>query len=203
MKNLIYAFIIAILLISCKNNDKHMNRAKKPAKEMQMNKDNQNHTNMKGMSMDDDKVASDITQKNKATTAIIDAYLQLKNALVVDDKVKASESAKAVLFAFNSFDRSKLESAQKKTYTEIYEDAKEQAEHIVKSHIDHQREHFENLSIDVNDLITLLGTEKTLYKDFCPMAGEGQGAIWLSEFKEIKTHTKVLKILLVVIYSVK
>ena len=69
---------------------------------------------------------------------------------------------------------------------EIYESAKEQAEHIVKSPMDHQREHFEVLSTDINDLISLLGTDKTLYKDFCPMANNNKGAYWLSEVKEIK-----------------
>ena len=73
-----------------------------------------------------------------------------------------------------------------KEYMEIYESAKENAEHIVKSPIDHQREHFEVLSTDIDDLITLLGTEKTLYKDFCPMANNNKGAYWLSEVKEIK-----------------
>jgi hypothetical protein len=38
----------------------------------------------------------------------------------------------------------------------------------------------------MNDLIALLGTEKTLYQDFCPMANNGKGAIWLSEIEEIK-----------------
>jgi hypothetical protein len=36
---------------------------------------------------------------------------------------------------------------------DIYENAKEQTEHIVKSPMDHQREHFEILSNDINDLI--------------------------------------------------
>ena len=69
---------------------------------------------------------------------------------------------------------------------EILESAKEHAEHIVKSPIDHQREHFEVLSTDIKDLIGLVGSEKTLYQDFCPMFNDGKGAIWLSEFKEIK-----------------
>ncbi len=126
------------------------------------------------------------TQKNAATTPIVDAYLEIKNALVADNKSDAAKGGTALLAAFSKFDMSKLEGETHKEYMEIYESAKEQAEHIVKSPIDHQREHFETLSLDVNDLITLLGTEKTLYQDFCPMANGGKGAIWLSEFKDIK-----------------
>jgi len=121
--------------------------------------------------------------------------LQLKNALVADDKLAAADAAKTILKTFLNFDMSKLSSDEHKKYMEIIEDAKEQAEHIAKSPIDHQREHFESLSTDVNDLIALLGTEKTLYQDFCPMAGEGKGAIWLSEFKDIKNPYQGSKML--------
>ena len=43
------------------------------------------------------------------------------------------------------------------------------------------------LSKDIADLIKTFGTGgQTLYKDFCPMASDGKGAIWISEVKEIK-----------------
>lgn len=121
------------------------------------------------------------TEKNAATSAIIDAYLQIKNGLVADDKSAAAAGGTALLTAFSKFDMSKLKGDKHKEYMEIYEDAKEQAEHIVKSPIDHQREHFETLSTDIHDMVMLLGTEKTLYEDFCPMANGGKGATWLSE----------------------
>jgi len=69
---------------------------------------------------------------------------------------------------------------------EIYENSKEQLEHIVKSPIDHQREHFEVLSTDLNDLITLIGTDQVLYRDFCPMYNSGKGATWISEKEGIE-----------------
>ena len=136
------------------------------------------------------------TQKNAATTSIINGYLLIKNALVNDDKYGAATGGKALLKAFSEFDMAKLTKSQHKEYMEIIENATEQAEHIVKSPIDHQREHFEVLSTDINDLITLIGTDKTLYQDFCPMANGGKGAIWLSEFKDIKNPfygSKMLK----------
>lgn len=122
------------------------------------------------------------TQKNPATAPILESYLQIKNALVQDDKGKAAEAGKMMLAAFSSFDSASLSGAQRDEYKEIAESAKEQAEHIVKSPIDHQREHFETLSNDVMDLITLLGTDKTLYQDYCPM----KKVSWLSETKDIK-----------------
>jgi alpha-D-ribose 1-methylphosphonate 5-triphosphate diphosphatase PhnM len=111
--------------------------------------------------------------------------LQIKNALVADDKEVAAKGGTTLLKAFSKFDMTALKGEAHKEYMEILENAKEQAEHIVKSPIDHQREHFEVLSTDINDLIALLGTNKTLYQDFCPMANDGKGAIWLSEIKDI------------------
>jgi hypothetical protein len=150
--------------------------------EAEMSHDNSDghHDNDNAASTDRDIAAS--TQKNGATSEIIDSYLQIKNALVADDKDGAAKGGSMMLMAFSNFDMSQLNEAQHKEYMEIYESAKEQAEHIVKSPIDHQREHFETMSTDVNDLITLLGTDKTLYLDYCPM----KKVNWLSETKEIK-----------------
>jgi len=125
---------------------------------------------------------SPTTQKNKATSEIIVSYLQIKDALVADDKDGAAKAASMMLTAFSTFDVSQLNDAQQKEYLEILESAKEQAEHISESPIHHQREHFDTLSTDIADLIALLGTNKTLYQDYCPMAK----ASWLSETKDIK-----------------
>lgn len=75
-----------------------------------------------------------------------------------------------------------------KTYMDIAEETKENAEHIGANadKLDHQREHFALLSKDISDLIKAFGTSQKLYQDFCPMYDDGKGAIWISEFKEIK-----------------
>lgn len=127
-------------------------------------------------------------EKPKTLTLIIDSYLQIKNALVSDNSGDAAKAGQKLLDAFKNFDKSTLSETQKKEYLDIEEDAVENAEHIVKNgdRISHQREHFEILSTDINDLITLLGTDKQLYRDFCPMVNNGKGAIWISEIKEIK-----------------
>jgi hypothetical protein len=125
-------------------------------------------------------------QKNPATTPIIEAYIQIKNGLVDDSKEKAANGAEALLKAFSAFDMTQLTTETHKEYMEILESAKEHTEHIVKGTIDNQREHFEPLSTNISDMIALLGTEKTLYKDFCPMANNNKGAYWLSEVRGIK-----------------
>jgi len=70
---------------------------------------------------------------------------------------------------------------------EILESAIENAEHISKNagEISHQREHLVSLSTDVKDLISIVGTSQKLYEDFCPMANNNEGAIWISSKEEI------------------
>jgi len=204
MKKTIYVLALSTLFLSaCKNNTKHNDDGHTHTKDMPMknmnnmkNHDDDDHdSNMNGMKMDGAKKANLTVKKNAATTPVLNSYLALKNALASDDKYGASKAASALLKTFAEFDMTKLSADVHKSYMDIVEDAKEQAEHIAKSPIAHQREHFENLSTDINDLVVLLGTDKTLYKDFCPMAGEGKGAIWLSEFKEIKNPYQGSKML--------
>lgn len=152
-------------------------------------------------SKDHDSEGQDINfnasiQKNSSTSPIIDAYLQVKNGLVADNKNQAATGATGLLAAFSAFDMKKMNEDIHKEYMEILESAKVHAEQIVKSPIDQQREHFEALSTNINDIIALLGTEKTLYKDFCPMVNNNKGAYWLSEIEDIKNPyfgSKMLK----------
>ena len=195
MKNLrtigsIFIFTMLILTVtSCKNDTKKTD-TDGSMQHMEMNGENHDvdmdHDNSDGHHDHDATTTKrDIaanTQNNGATSEIIDSYLQVKNALVNDDKDGAAKSASMMLTAFSNFDMAQLSEAQHKEYMEILESAKEHAEHIVKSPLDHQREHFESMSTDINDLITLLGTDKTLYVDYCPMAK----ASWISETKDIK-----------------
>ena len=123
---------------------------------------------------------------NNATNTIIDNYLQLKNALVADDQEAAAQAGGKLVDEFENFDKSNYSSEEQQELTDIIEDAKEHAEHIAESAIDHQREHFDILSKDVIDMIAITGTNKKLYQDFCPMYNNNKGAQWLSATKEIK-----------------
>jgi len=187
---------IALSVASCQDSKKEHNNEDGQQTEMKSDDNSKmNHDNSDGHHNNDDddessekkeRAINSSTQKNAATTPIIDAYIQIKNGLVATDKAATAKGGTALLAAFSEFDMTALKGDTHNEYMEIYESAKEQAEHIVKSAIDHQREHFETLSTDINDLIALLGTEKTLYQDFCPMANNNKGAYWLSEIKDIK-----------------
>jgi peptidoglycan hydrolase CwlO-like protein len=122
-----------------------------------------------------------------STGAILVGYLNLKNSLAEDDGSGAAKSGQEILDALSEFDTSSLTSEQKKIFTGLVGDLKENSEHINENadKIDHQREHFEMLSKDIYDLAKSVGTDKKLYLDSCPMYDNGK-ATWISEIKEIK-----------------
>lgn len=126
------------------------------------------------------------TQSKFTTTEIVNSYLVLKNALTKDDSKAAATAGKALFDAFNKVDANDME--MKKMFLEIADNAKEHAEHIGDNagKIEHQREHFVLLSKDIIDLVKMFGSSQKLYEDYCPMANDGKGAIWISEVKEIK-----------------
>ena len=122
--------------------------------------------------------------ETKPIDGVINYYLQIKNALAADNSKEAATAGGKLKSALIDLGKEVMNPAQKKVYTDDADDAIEDAEHISQNagNIKHQREHFEDLSDDMYDIIKAFGTTQTLYKDYCPM----KKASWLSEFKEIK-----------------
>ena len=187
MKNIILAAIaMAFVLVSCNQKNKQTETTNTSMMEndstMKMN-----DSTMMDMTVEKTNSATP-TEPSPYVNDIIISYINLKNKLVNDDTNGAADKAKLLLASFNRFNTNVLDPKQKKDYLDIAESAKENAEHIGDNagKLDHQREHFVLLSKDTNDLINLFGTKQKLYQDFCPMADDGKGAIWISETKEIK-----------------
>jgi hypothetical protein len=133
-------------------------------------------------------IPTSIAKNSVPINEIVSAYLQLKNALAIDNSSDAATGGRSLEAAFKNFDKTSLTADQKKIYENVESDAREHAEHIGQNsgNIKHQREHFEMLSNDIYDLVKAFGGGQILYKDFCPMYNNGKGAFWLSETKEIR-----------------
>lgn len=120
--------------------------------------------------------------------AIVDNYLEIKNALANDNAREASRGAIEMNKTLGDFDKSLLTAEQKKAYDINEEEMKEHAEHIAKNgdNLKHQRSHFVLMSEVVYDLVKNFGAGRPVYHDHCPMARDSQGAMWISEIKEIR-----------------
>ncbi|WP_052273295.1 DUF3347 domain-containing protein [Flavihumibacter solisilvae] len=119
--------------------------------------------------------------------AVVDHYLHVKNALVNDNAAEAANGAKAMQKAVSGIDKSYLSADQKSAYDKLEQSLKEHTAVIAKSgtKIADQRTHFASLSETVYELVKNFGAGRTMYHDHCPMARNNQGAMWMSENKEV------------------
>ena len=186
MKNIILSAIaMAFVLVSCNQKNKEVETSNTPMMENDTTMDMENST----MTMDKNtEKSASAKNSNASINEVVANYLKLKNALVNDNSKEAANSGNALIATIGKVDMNSISKEQMKDYMDIAEDAKEHAEHIGSNggDIAHQREHFVMLSKDMNDLIQLFGTSQKLYLDFCPMADDNKGAVWISETKEIK-----------------
>jgi hypothetical protein len=188
MKNLKVNLGIAMLVIasltavSCKNNNEEGN----------VDHSGMDHENMSEGSemMEDGEQTSEempgSENQDSQTGIIINDYLELKDALVADNSEGAAQAGESLVAAFENFNMSGYEAAERQELTEIIESAKEHADHISYSDMAHQREHFELMSIDMVDMLAITGSPERLYQQFCPMYNNKKGAIWLSTSEEIR-----------------
>ena len=185
MKKVLFRISTLTLLIvaACNNND----TSSKKSDTSKMNMDSSNNVVDTGSMVAVTHTFNDVDAKLVSSLKfIVDHYLQIKNALVNDDADKAADAGNAMYEGMGKIDKSLFTPDQKKVYDGIEDDLKEHAEHISKSKLDHQREHFAMMSEDVYDLVKAFGGGQILYHDHCPMANDNKGAMWLSEMKEVK-----------------
>jgi hypothetical protein len=180
MKSLILSLAIAVtVMAACKSGSNK-------SAEGQINKDSLNNSDNKAAvssSADTDEMNSSSIKE------IVNNYLQLKNALAEDNTSEAAKCGTKLEATFKNFDKTVLDSAQKKTFEDVETDAREHSEHIGANsgNIEHQRAHFKILSKDIYDLVKASGGGgQVLYRVFDSMVNNGKGAFWLSETKEIK-----------------
>ncbi len=202
MKNIVFSIItlvaISAVTISCnqtssKNSEQQANDSTAVSETKDLSSAVQNDTVATVTSTDmssqkEEKSTVKEQAQNFTITPIIKDYLALKNALVADNDKAAANAGKQLFATLNKVDMKTIPANKHKEFMDVFENAKENAEHIGDNagKIDHQREHLASLSKDVSDLITLFGTTQKLYQDYCPMYNDGKGAIWISEAKAIK-----------------
>ncbi|MDO6811888.1 DUF3347 domain-containing protein [Tenacibaculum soleae] len=185
LKTIVAILVISLInltIISCKD-------AKK-----ENTQDSIVHSEMNHNKMDKSNNMMDENSQNSGVQKVLADYMILKDALVETDKNKAAKAGDKLNNTLSKFEINGFTVEQQKELKDIITDAKEHAEHIGRSEIDHQREHFKTLSKDIMDMVAITGTKNTLYQQFCPMYDGGSA--WLSLNKEIKNPyygSKMLK----------
>jgi Cu(I)/Ag(I) efflux system membrane fusion protein len=125
----------------------------------------------------------------KQLSAVLDKYLELKDAFVETDEAKVEAKAKLVLEALDKVDMGLLKGEAHTMWMNIQKPLKENLSGIVQMKgIEMKRSHFSIVSDKLSEALKMFGvhTEKTVYLEFCPMANDNNGAYWVSLDKEIK-----------------
>jgi hypothetical protein len=128
------------------------------------------------------------TSSSFSINGIVNEYLSLKNALVNDDSKAAALAAEKLVITLSDLNSSSLDSKGKNNFDGIAAEMIKDLKHISGNagKMDHQREYFALVSKEVTDLVKTFGTDRKLYKDYCPMYDGGKSGYWISETKEIK-----------------
>ncbi len=119
----------------------------------------------------------------------LNAYYQLKDAFVKSDSTAADEAANNLLQNANAISLTELQSDTAR-YNKANESLKSLNGEIAgllgeKTLLEKRRE-FEMISDITYDLITSTGLKgQKVYRDFCPMFNDGNGAYWLSSIQRI------------------
>jgi hypothetical protein len=134
-----------------------------------------------------DHADGDHSSEGVATTdQLVDYYLLVKDALVAGNQEAAASAGSKLAQAAADFDVSNLPETEQQNGREILEVIKENGEHIGKSEMDYQIEHFEAIDTELIDLLNVAGYDKTLYQQYCPMYNDNKGGTWLSDSEEIE-----------------
>ncbi|MGD1890150.1 MAG: DUF3347 domain-containing protein [Cyclobacteriaceae bacterium] len=128
-------------------------------------------------SMEQDQPTTEAKEKPSAEMLslgqVVDQYLLLKDALVASNAQEAQAKATSMLEVIDATNM-----------MEVQQSAKQIA---AATDLETQRAYFDSLSIHVYEHLEGQGEgEKTIYKQYCPMAFDNRGAFWLSNAQEIR-----------------
>lgn len=140
------------------------------------------------MMMRPDTKTMDVPQVfREQITVVADAYFNVKNALVADDKEQAANAVAQVETALDKVEMRNLKGKAHDRWMALKEQLESAVAMMQKSEeLESLRTHFGMLSESMIEAVESFGLEKEkVYKDFCPMTFDDKGAFWLSESKDI------------------
>lgn len=111
--------------------------------------------------------------KDEKVAKVFEQYLDVKNALVATDAKKTAEAANALKMTIIEFD------ADKKAEAALSEMAS-------SGDIEEQRTYFVALTASMDTILNGALASGTIFKQYCPMAFNNEGASWFSNSKEIR-----------------
>jgi len=121
-------------------------------------------------------------------TTVVDVYFEIKNALVNSDLEAAKSGAGDLKSTISKVDRQLLKSKAHDHWMVLEGNLSSNANEMKEAHdLETIRQYFSTVSENIIAMTESFSLQKEkVYKDFCPMAFNDQGAYWLSEIEEIR-----------------
>lgn len=117
------------------------------------------------------KDMADVSFSDEMTGKVFQDYLQLRTALVASNAENTQTAARNLA----------------ENLTEEREEMKSMVLAMADTdQLDQQRELFSSFTAKVEPMLKESISEGTIYKQFCPMAFEGNGGYWISDVDEIR-----------------
>ncbi|MEQ9442797.1 MAG: DUF3347 domain-containing protein [Cyclobacteriaceae bacterium] len=126
---------------------------------------------------------------NQAMKKVLDAYLEMKNALVNSNAAAADKAAALLSSRVEAVDGSSLKDEGKEAWEQhasLYKTKLAEVQHV--QGLEEKRSYFSHISEIVYCTVKSFALEedRELYATFCPMTFEGKGAYWIAETKQIR-----------------
>lgn len=178
MKNariLLFAFIGAIGLNSCGENQKNGEEADDAGMPMQNEMHTEHDGEMSAMNanLDDGQVTANVEFSDASLSPVFNHYMHIKTALVNSNAEEAQSGAEMLTKVLNNVEGN----------GEAISAAREIAQ---TENLNEQRTSFSNLTAGVESLLSGAVASGEIYKQYCPMAFDGQGGSWLSASQEVR-----------------
>lgn len=138
------------------------------------------HSKMDHATMESNEMKSEETalRNSSPLSEVINAYLNLKNALIIDDTVAAAKAGEHIALATSQIDKPELKA--------VLDQVQAIGTAIANEPLAGQRAQLELIYVPMTTLIDALGTSQTLYQQYCPMYNNNQGGSWLSTVETIE-----------------
>lgn len=126
---------------------------------------------------------------NQDLEEVVDAYLEMKNALVNSNVAAADKAAVKMAEKVAAVDGSSLKTKGTEAWEQhasLYTAKLAELQHV--KNLEEKRSYFSHISEIVYCTVKSFDLKKDmeLYATYCPMAFEGKGAYWMAESREVR-----------------
>lgn len=172
MRLLLMAILGTFTLTSCGESEKKNAEDASMPMQNEMHAEHDKDMQMSG-NLDDGSQQGEIKFKNEQLGEVYNHYMHIKTALVNSNAEEAQSGGKLLAQALQNLEGNPgaLGAAQEIAQTED---------------INEQRTDFSTLSAEIEKMVSGQIESGAIYKQFCPMAFEGEGGYWLSASQEVR-----------------